>query len=193
MELLDQNKIWLFILFVTPGFVCLKLYEIFFPSAKTPSQQMIDLVAHSVINYAILSIPIVLFLQSKYRESLILYVSFGVFCIFIFPVLLAVGVKFVRNTNFMQNHMPHPVDSAWNYYFSQRQACYLIVVFKDGARVGGFFGPNSFATNTPGPMQLYVEREWVLNDEGAFEREAESSKGLLLLMADVVRIEFFEA
>lgn len=193
MEILDQNKILLFIFFVTPGFVFLRLYEIFFPSEKSASQQVINLVSHSVINYALLSVPIVLFLNSIYKDDQFYLMLFGSFCIFIFPALLAIFVKCMRQTQFLQNHMPHPVDSSWNYYFSRREQCYLVVLLKDGSKVAGFFGGNSFASNTPGPIHLYVEKEWLLNDDGSFDREVNGSKGFLLLSTDIIKLEFFEA
>jgi hypothetical protein len=50
MDILDNNKILLFIIFVIPGFVALKAYQLIFNiTAKDTANQLIDAVAYSCI------------------------------------------------------------------------------------------------------------------------------------------------
>lgn len=53
MDIWELNKLILFIAFVVPGFVSLKVYELLLPRApRDAPQQVVDAVAYSSINYA---------------------------------------------------------------------------------------------------------------------------------------------
>ena len=39
---------------------------------------------------------------------------------------------------------------------------------------------------------MYSEKTWVLNEDGGFERERVSSKGIIVLSTDIQSIELFE-
>lgn len=55
MDIWTVDKLVLFIAFIVPGFVSLKAYELLAPRVtKESTQQLIDAVAYSSINYAIL-------------------------------------------------------------------------------------------------------------------------------------------
>lgn len=55
MPIWEIDKLLLFILFVIPGFISIKIYELLFPGQdKDSSKQIIDAVTYSCINYAIL-------------------------------------------------------------------------------------------------------------------------------------------
>jgi Family of unknown function (DUF6338) len=59
MDIWEADKLVLFFAFVVPGFVSLKTYELLFPSAaRETSALLIDAIAYSCINYAILIWPI---------------------------------------------------------------------------------------------------------------------------------------
>lgn len=59
MDIWEYSKIFIFIMFVIPGFISLKVYEILQVSvSKESSKLIIDAVAYSCINYAVLFIPI---------------------------------------------------------------------------------------------------------------------------------------
>jgi len=59
--------------------------------------------------------------------------------------------------------------------------------------VAGKFGPNSFASSAPCEEQLYLEEEWVLNEDGGFERHAEQSAGVIILSSEIRSVEFYNS
>ena len=64
MDIWDVNKLILFIAFAVPGFISIKVYELLSPRmAKDSSQQLIDAVAYSSINYALLIWPVYAFIS----------------------------------------------------------------------------------------------------------------------------------
>lgn len=70
MGIWDANKLLLFIAFVIPDIVSLKTYELLFPGAPKGSDKLlIDAVAYSSINYALLLFPIYAVEIHQIRQS----------------------------------------------------------------------------------------------------------------------------
>lgn len=139
MDIWDINKLLLFIGFVIPGFISLKVYELLFPSAtKESAKQLIDAVAYSSINYALLLWPIYEIETSHIRSSHpTAYIFFYFFVLFIAPVVWACLLKRLRTTQYFQRILPHPTAKPWDYVFGQRRPYWIIVTLKDGKQIAG--------------------------------------------------------
>lgn len=194
MNIWDANKLLLFIAFVIPGFVSLKTYELFFPGAPKESDKLlIDAVAYSSINYALLLWPIFSIETHQVRQSHpTAYVLFYVFVLLVAPIAWACVLKLLRTTEFFQRSMPHPTVKPWDFVFAQRKPYWAIVTLKDGKKIAGRYDSASFASSAPAAEQLYLEENWVLNDEGGFDRSRTETAGILILSSEIVTVEFFK-
>lgn len=194
MDIWETSKLVLFIAFVVPGFVSLKVYELLLPRApRDASQQVVDAVAYSSINYALLIGPIYLVETSKVEQSHpMLYTLFYVFVMLLAPVLWACVLRFLRSTDVLQFFFPHPTAKPWDYVFSQRRRYWVLVTLKDGKQVAGRYDTKSFASSAPSPEQLYLEQAWVLNSDGGFERPRADSEGILVLTPEIATVELFK-
>lgn len=195
MNIWDESKLIIFIAFVVPGFIAIKTYELLAPSRYAESsKQLIDAVSYSCLNYAILLWPIYLVENSSMTEiHPNLYMLFWSFVLFVAPVCWVFAWKFLRQRSFVQNLIPHPIQKPWDFVFGQRRCYWIIVSLKDGQKVAGKFGPNSFASSAPSEEQLYLEEEWILNEEGGFERQAEQSAGVIILSSEIRSVEFYNS
>lgn len=193
MDVWNLDKLAILIMFAIPGFLMLKTNAVLGlePQADS-SKQVIDAVAYSCINYAILAWPIfrVEGLGLK-KSSPELYYAFYAFVVLVAPVIWALLWRALRTTQLLQKLLPHPTSRPWDYVFRQRLPYWIIVTFKDGKQVAGRYSDKSFASATPAPEQLYLEEAWVLNSDGGFERARTSSAGLLILGNEVRTLEFF--
>jgi hypothetical protein len=194
MDIWETNKLLLFIGFVIPGFVSLKTYALLLPSTpKDSAAQLVDAVAYSCINYALLVWPIYLIDSNKLwitHEGW--YIAFCVFALLIAPILWAFLFKKVRETEFVRRTLPHPTARPWDYVFGQGRPYWIIVTLKDGKKVGGRYDTKSFASSAPAIDQLYLEEAWLLNEDDGFERQRTKTAGVMILASDLVTIEFFE-
>lgn len=192
MDIWDLDKLFLFIAFVVPGFISIKVYQLFFPGErKKSSEQVVDAVAYSSINYAILFWPIFLIESSGIRSSSpSWYFIFYVFVLLIAPIIWVWVWSKIRKTEFVQKNAPHPTPKAWDYVFSQRKSYWVKVTLKNGDVIGGLFHTNSFASSAPAEEQIYIEETWILNDEGGFERMKNDSAGVIILSSEISHIEF---
>lgn len=193
MDVLDPGKLVLFIAFVIPGFVSLKAYEALgLGSPRDTNQQLIDAIAYSCLNYAILSVAIVSVELSELRStSPWTYGAFWFFVLFIAPIGWTCAVWKLRHSEFVLKAIPHPVGRPWDFVFAQRRPYWVIVRLKDGSQIAGRYDSESFASSSPQPEQIYLQETWRLNQDGGFDRARTDTAGIIVLGAEIVAIELF--
>ncbi len=195
MNIWEMDKIFLVILFVIPGFISIKTYELLYPGQiKESSKQIVDAVAYSCINYAFLFTPIYWFLHSGLwdRFPIVGYVGF-LFVLFGAPVLWVLIWKWFRESKWLRKQVPHhPTVKPWDYVFAQEKPYWVKVTLKDGTVIGGKYAYNSFVSSSPAEEQIYLEETWVVNEQGGFERSKQDTAGVIILNSEMSHIEFFE-
>jgi hypothetical protein len=190
MSIWELDKLLIFILFVIPGFISLKVYELLCPSqSKDSSKQIVDAVAYSCINYAIFIVPIVL-INKQYPLEEYPYLHYFVYfaALFLGPIIWAITWHSVRKVKFLQKIIPHPTQKPWDYVFSKRKSYWIVVRLKDGTKVAGLYHSDSFSSSNPANEQIYLEESWILNDDGGFERPVNGTAGVIVL-SDIAYVE----
>ncbi len=195
MNIWDENKLALFIAFVVPGFIAIKVYELLSPSRQIDtSKQVIDAVSYSCLNYAILFWPIVVVESSDLSVSHPqIYALFYMLVLFFAPVLLVIFWKYLRELDWIQKFAPHPTQKPWDFLFGQRHTYWVIVTLKNGEKIGGMYGPKSFASSAPSEEQIYLEEQWILNEDGGFDRKANQTSGIIILSSEIRSVEFMHS
>ena len=95
MSIWAVDKLQLFIMFVIPGFISIKTYELLYPSQiRDSSKQVIDAITYSCVNYALLYWLIISLEGQTGADSFKLvhpnlYILFYIFVLLIFPVILS--------------------------------------------------------------------------------------------------------
>lgn len=193
MDIWAGNKLALFIAFVVPGFILLKIYELQFPSSrKRPAQQLIDVIVYSTIYYAVFLLLIYVVEAFGYRTSYLDFkVGFYVIVLIIAPVCLGLLYAWLRKTKWLQTILPHPTGKPWDYVFQKRLPYWIIVSLKDGSRIGGLYYTDSFASSAPEAEQLYLQETWKMNANGGFERRRVDSAGIIIMASNIVTVELF--
>ena len=191
MNIWEMDKLLIFIVFVIPGFIALKIYELLNPTQlKDSSKQLIDAVTYSSINYAVLLLPIYWIEASNLKTCLTsLYVIFYFFVLFICPVFIAFLWDWIRKRDFVQKKIPHPTQKPWDWIFSQKKHYWIKVKMKDGEIIGGLYAENSFTSSAPAEEQIYLQETWIINDNGGFDRVKENSEGVIMLSSEIKFIE----
>lgn len=191
MDIWATDKFFLFFAFVIPGFISIKCYELLFPgSSRSSSEQLIDAIAYSSMDYAILAYPIIAIEKNGVlgRSQWFIFALY-VFVLLVAPVLLALFWGFLRSCDFFQKKAPHPTGKPWDYVFSQRKPYWVKVTLKNGTVIAGKYADNSFASSAPASEQIYLEETWLVNEKGGFERKKNSTAGVIILSADILYIE----
>jgi len=191
MDIWEIDKLALFLAFVIPGFISIKAYQLAFPGTeRATSDQLIDAIAYSSINYALLILPIISVESGNLQESCrILYYLFYVFVLFIAPIIWVLIWKYLRTRDVFQRNAPHPTAKPWDYVFAQRKPYWVKVTLKGGTIIAGRYADKSFASSAPAREQIYLEEIWVLNDKGGFERAKNNTAGVIILSDEISHIE----
>lgn len=194
MDILEKGKLFLFVLFIMPGFISMRVYRLFHPSADSDtSKVLIDVVSYSCINFSILLIPIYLIeINNVFISHPVLYYLFYIFVLIIVPVLLPIILLKIRSYEKVKQVLPHPIGRSWDYFFSTRQCCWVLVTLKNGKKYGGYYGSQSFASNSPEPEQIYLEKHWALDDDGDFDHELTDTLGIIILTNEIESVEFIK-
>ncbi len=195
MNIWDENKLALFIAFVVPGFIAIKVYELLSPSRQIDSsKQLIDAISYSCLNYAILLWPIFMVESSELRSCHPqIYALFYMGVLFAAPVLLVIFWKYLRERDWIQKFVPHPTQKPWDYVFAQRHTYWVIVTLRNGEKIAGMYGPSSFASSAPSQEQIYLEEQWILNKDGGFDRKAEQTAGIIIPSSEIRSVEFIHS
>ncbi|ENG2946825.1 hypothetical protein ABTU80_001056 [Enterobacter cloacae] len=194
MDILEKGKLFLFVLFIMPGFISMRVYRLFHPAPDNDTSKiLIDVVSYSCINYSFLLIPIYLVeINGFFFTHPFLYYLFYFLVLIIIPVLLPILLLKARQSPRIRQKLPHPMARAWDYFFSTNQCCWVLVTLKNGKKYGGLYSYNSFATSRPEPEQLYLEKHWALDEEGDFDHELTDTLGILILTNEIESVEFIK-
>jgi uncharacterized protein DUF6338 len=79
--------------------------------------------------------------------------------------------------------------NGWDEAFLRREPLFVIVHLKDGRRIGGYYGYQSFAGVHPASGHLYLETLWTLDADGRFVAPVPDSRGIVLRPDDYHFVE----
>ncbi|SRR6266699_4945091 len=86
------------------------------------------------------------------------------------------------------------IPTPWDYFFSkQTMACYVLIHFKSGGRIGGYYGVKSYASEHPEPQQIYLEALWKITEEGRFVEKVPDTLGAIIRFDECSMIELISA
>ena len=192
MDIWEFDKLVLFIAFVIPGFISIRVYDLFIASGRRESSKLIvDAIGFSCINYALFSWAI--YLVNKYDVYDKYPIGFALFLIgilFIFPALLALTLIRLRKMKIFYKHSPHPVPKAWDYVFERKESYWVVIYLTDGTKIGGMYDTDSFASSYPEEEQIYIQEVWDINEHNKFIKKRNGSCGALISAKDIKTIEF---
>lgn len=87
--------------------------------------------------------------------------------------------------------------SIWDWTFGVHilpDGAFVVIEFRDGTKRAGVFASESVAMTSPEPHGLFLEKEWVLNEEGDIWYELPGSAGILIPAGeDIMTMRILEA
>ena len=110
--------------------------------------------------------------------------------VFLMPAILG-AATYLLSTKLPKRRGADPTPTAWDKLFSLDRDVFVLCTLKSGKRVGGLFGPGSFASGYPDPQQMFISQTYTLTDDGDFGAKVEDTAGFLINASDCEAIQFF--
>ena len=177
MDIWNVDKLALFLIFFIPGFISMKVYDLIVLGERRDfSKSLVEAISYSAINFAALSWLIAIVQTGDYYHNHFILFLISVFVIlFAFPVCWPFAFLGLSSWRPIGKHDPF----------------WIIVHLKNGQKIGGFFGRESFASSNPADEQIFLEEVWMLDDDDRFLSPAEGSRGIIIMNDEIRAVEFF--
>lgn len=193
MQQLLAPEFILFLAFIVPGFLSMRVYGLLLPGDE-PSlkENVLEAFAFGILNFVVMYWAISLLLDQEFtpRSRLVNYLLV-VLTFLIAPMTWPVIVKIILRKLAEWNVVLYGYRNAWDDFFLRREPCWIIVHLKDGRRLGGWYGDNSYAGLYPNSGHLSVEQLWRLDEQNKFVEPVPQSRGIILRPDDYHFVELF--
>ncbi len=205
--ILTPETLTLFLYFVVPGIVAVKVYDLIVPTTRREaSAAFLDALAYSFMILAVGFWPYLLLVTARAQLAgwlyyLLLFVL-TLLLVFFVPAGLAVCYYRARTKGFLKDRVPDPTPTPWDWFFSGKgpgasldagtgkPVCYVRFHMKEGDDLGGYFGQYSLASSYPNAQQVYVEEAWRLHEDGSFAEPVASTVGAVVNLEECELVEF---
>jgi uncharacterized protein DUF6338 len=122
----------------------------------------------------------------------------GFVLVFIAPLLLALVAALLGGSSKAKWLLGlvatiDPIPRAWDFAFKAERPFFVRIKLRDGERVGGVFGEDSFAAAYPEPQDVFLEEVWRLSRDGSFVEPLEGTAGLLVPETSIDLVELLTA
>jgi hypothetical protein len=182
----DWSKLAFIALFALPGFISLQVWSLIIPtSERTLKDSIPEAIAFGVLN-AVIGAPLLLAVSPSsvwylYGLLLLTLIVLPAF----WPFALKRGLRLLSASDVILKQ----ARNGWDEAFLRREPLFIIVHLKDGRRIGGYFGYQSFAGVYPASGHLYLETLWALDAGGKFVAPVPDSRGIVLRPDDYHFVE----
>ena len=186
----DWAKLAFFVLFALPGFISLQVWALLVPTSDRPLKDSIpEALGFGVLN-AVVGAPLLLVFAPTNP-----WITYGLFILTLamLPAFWPFPLKWALDQLATRSIILKRPRNGWDELFLRREPLFVIVHLKDGRRIGGYFGYDSFAGLHPASGHIYLETLWALDDAGRFVTPVPDSRGIVLRPDDYHFVEFLEA
>jgi hypothetical protein len=164
----DWTKLAFFTLFALPGFISLQIWSLIVPTDSRPIKDSLpEAIGFGVLN-SMVTVPLVLIAapQTPWLLYAMLFLA-----LVLAPALWPFLVKWCLGKLHKLDLILSPTRNAWDDLFLRQEPLFVIVHLKDGRRIGGYYGYESYAGVHPSSGHLYLEQIWTLTAEGKFAED----------------------
>lgn len=194
MSELNAVTLGLFVLVVFPGLVSTTVYRLLMPArALEWGNAIVQGLFYSAIN-AVLAIPVLYVLVVGFDpvDHPFRYSIAAAMLLIVGPVAWPLVLVWVFRSKRLAQRIQIPYPTAWDYFFDKRRPGFVLFHLNNGALLGGYWGPNSYAGSYPNDGDIYVEAVYTVDDRGRFGAPVADSNGVLLRKEQYSYLELFK-
>ncbi len=195
-DIWETDKLLLFLAFFIPGFIARQVYGLFVATDDSDiAKQLPSIVAYSAIHYALTGWII---LRSPIADRN--WVTYLV--VLVLPILWPPLILLIRDWRKWRpriltwpwrvlDTLLKPEPTPWDTVFTNA-ARWVRVKLKSGPIVGGYLGPGSSISTYPRDEQIFIAREYKINQKSGAIETPIARTGLLINGTEIETIEIIE-
>jgi hypothetical protein len=190
---LNAATIGLFMLVVFPGLISTAVYRLIMPAKGVEwGNALLQGLFYSTVNF-VLTAPLVfpLVIGRDPLQFPVRYSLASVLALLVMPVIWPILLVRIFKSKWVARRVQIPYPTAWDFYFDQREASFVLVHLANGALLGGFWGSRSYAGSFPRDGDIYLEAVYSVDESGHFGAPIEDSRGVLLTKDQYTYLELF--
>lgn len=197
MDGFTPNIYWMvfFVTLVFPGLISMHVYRLFMPAKDlTWKEVFYEASFYGTINFCLWA-PVFFYVghAPDFVNHPVWSFLWILFMVVVTPVVLPPLWIMLLKCKRVQRHLMLPYPTAWDYFFEKRKSAFVLIHRKNGEKIGGYYGNNSYATSFPREGDLYLEKAVRVDANGKFLSYIAQTNGFLINKGDYELIEFFEA
>lgn len=193
----------LFIVFLVPGFIFRTVEGQFAYIDKRLEwgRFALGLLARSTVVYALVGPLILHGWQSGWIASHPISSSYVLIALaLVVPLPLGFLAGVVRQNEWprkiieafrLKTFEQHRIPTAWDRVFSRAEPSWVIVTFKDGSQVVGWYGSDSYVSSDPDERDLFISSVVNTSEEGEMEF-VPNSRGIYIRAEEIKTVEFID-
>lgn len=120
------------------------------------------------------------------------YVAGLMMVLLVLPVVWPFLYRRLLRWRWLASKIQLPYPTAWDYFFDQRIPVFVLVQLRNGSKIGGYYGPQSYATSFPTEGDIYLETVYSVDEDGKFREPIDASDGAIIRKDQYELIEFFK-
>jgi uncharacterized protein DUF6338 len=169
------------------------VYRLIMPArALEWGDALLQALFYSTINFIVL-LPLIVWAagDSANGASPVLFWFAAILVLIAFPVVWPVSLRALFKWKWLSSKIQVPYPTAWDYFFDFREPVFVLVHLNNGARIGGYWGPKSYAGSFPNDGDIYVEAVYRIDEMGKFAEPIPDTRGMLLRRTEYSYVELF--
>jgi hypothetical protein len=191
---LSLDKLQIFVSVILPGIVVLKIYDLFCPPQKRDfGSSLLEAAAFGAVNFGLWLVPL-LYINSEefFKHHPFWYFVISLWCLVVFPAVFGYVFYLIRTAKWFCDWAGYPAKTAWDDFFKRKRQCYVLCLLKNGKRIGGYFGGESYATTYPDDPELFLEQVWRVDQNNCLSGPVDGTLGMIIRPGDCDLIQFIK-
>ena len=177
----DVQTLQLAVLILIPGITSILTYNLLNPRKVEWAALPLEAIFYGFLNYVLWGW---MYKWDSYLAPILYF--------FVAPSLLSCLFLWIRGRKIVKKYIHESSSSSWDYFFAQKEDCFIVATLKSGEKVGGYFGDKSHASSFPYNDQLYIQWTYQIDEDGSMGDEIEQSKGILINSGEYSYLEFYK-
>ena len=195
MKIAPDLESWtLFLVMVVPGLISMHVYRLLFAAKEIDWKSgLVQALFYSSLNLAIcLPLLVPIHQEGFIKEHPYWYVAGLMMVLLVLPVVWPFLYRRLLRWRWLASKIQLPYPTAWDYFFDRRIPVFVLVQLRNGSKIGGYYGLQSYATSFPTEGDIYLETVYSVDEDGKFREPIVASDGAIIRKDQYELIEFFK-